>query len=116
MASQLQQSSVRLSVESNRCKVEMQVCDHGPSLNQSIFQHCLDIPTRSRLFASRVVAPAVNMGITLFLAAALFVAPCMAQYVDAPTPDEFVSEYGTAAYAYQPSLNNNTATTVKICE
>ena len=56
------------------------------------------------------------MVIALLLAAALFAAPCMAQYVDAPTPDNFVSEYGTEAYAYQPSLSNNTATTVKSCE
>lgn len=67
---------------------------------------------RSRLAAPKLVAPAANMGIALLLAGALFAAPCLAQYVDAPTPDDFVSEYGTAAYAYQPSLNNNSATTV----
>lgn len=67
---------------------------------------------RSRLVAPKLVAPAANMGIALLLAGALFAAPCLAQYVDAPTPDDFVSEYGTAAYAYQPSLNNNSVTTV----
>ena len=85
----------------------------GDAVRKTFIIRLASFLPRSRLIA--LIAPAADMGVALLLAAALFAAPCLAQYVDAPTPDDFVSEYGTAAYAYQPSLSNNTATTVKIC-